>query len=74
MMSGIWLLTLPLVIARFHLASPIGLVINIVLFPLVCVILWTGFLFLFCEMFFPFAAAPFGYAFDGGLSGAAVDR
>jgi competence protein ComEC len=69
LMGGIWLLTLPLVMARFHLASPIGFIINVVLFPLVCLILWTGFVFLFCGMFIPYAAVPLGFAFDWELSG-----
>ncbi|MGD9127841.1 MAG: DNA internalization-related competence protein ComEC/Rec2, partial [Planctomycetia bacterium] len=42
----IWLITLPLTMARFHLISPIGPVMNVVLWIPVTIALVSGFLFL----------------------------
>ncbi len=39
----IWLLTIPLVMARFHLLSPAALVLNTVIWLPVLLVLWTGF-------------------------------
>ena len=68
-MAAIWLCTAPLVAARFHLASPIGFGINVLLIPFVAVVLWMGYALLFVGLVLPFLATPFGWAFDGCLGG-----
>jgi len=64
---GIWLATTPLVAWRFQLVSPVGLVLNIVLGPLIVVLMWAGYSFLMVGMIVPVAAAPLGLLFDGCL-------
>ncbi|NLF09719.1 MAG: ComEC/Rec2 family competence protein, partial [Pirellulaceae bacterium] len=39
----LWFLTLPLVIARFHIFSPVALVLNVLLWPLMCASMICGF-------------------------------
>ncbi|MBU4400373.1 MAG: ComEC/Rec2 family competence protein, partial [Planctomycetes bacterium] len=39
----LWFLTLPLVMARFHIFSPVALVLNVLLWPLMCLSLFCGF-------------------------------
>lgn len=67
-LGAIWLLTAPLVAARFHLVSPVGLLINVFLMPLVSLIMISGFLFLLCMWLLPPVAFVFAFVFDGGLS------
>ena len=64
----IWLFTLPLAAARFHVISPVGLLINVVLVPMVCVVLGTGYAFLFCGLLLPGTAHYLGSIFDTGLA------
>jgi len=64
----VWLITAPLVAARFHIASPVGLLINVFLMPLVCVIMISGFLCLFCAWALPPLTFVFAFVFDSGLS------
>lgn len=66
--AGIWLIVAPLIAARFHMVSPVGLVVNVLLMPLVIVVLWCGYALLFCGMLLPPLAPVFGYLFDSGLS------
>lgn len=42
----VWLVTLPLVLSQFHIASPISVVISPVLWGVVFVAMWSGFLML----------------------------
>jgi competence protein ComEC len=65
--AAIWLFTLPLVAARFHLVSPIGLVINVLLMPCIVGVLWLGYAFALCGVLFPPLASVLGPAFDFGL-------
>lgn len=67
-MAAIWLCTAPLVAARFHLISPVGLVINVFLIPVVALILAAGFGLLLSGLLLPPAAPLFGSLFDTGLS------
>jgi competence protein ComEC len=60
----IWLLTLPLIAAQFHVVSAVGLALNVLLGPLVIALLWAGYLFVGVALFAPVLAAPFGWAFD----------
>lgn len=47
----VWVSTLPLVLWRYHLISFVGFVLNVFLGPLVCVLLWSGYLWLLCVPF-----------------------
>jgi competence protein ComEC len=57
------LFTLPLVAARFHLVSPVGVLINVVLAPVSTFVLWSGYIHLGVGLLAPdfswIAAAPF---------------
>jgi competence protein ComEC len=57
------LFTLPLVAARFHVVSPVGVLINVVLGPLSVLVLWCGYIHLGLGLLAPgiswIAAAPF---------------
>lgn len=64
---GIWFATTPLVAWRFQLISPVGLLLNIVLGPLIVVLMWSGYSFLMVGMIVPAAAAPLALLFDGCL-------
>jgi competence protein ComEC len=66
---GIWLATTPLVVWRFQLLSPIGLLLNVVLGPLIVVLMWAGYSFLIIGLIWPLAATPFAALFDGCLLG-----
>ena len=67
--AAIWLYTLPLTIARFHLASPVGFLINVLMIPYTVLLLSFGFLLLFCGLLLPSCAAIPGAVFDDLLSG-----
>ena len=62
--TAVWVVTAPLVAQRFHLVSPVGLLLNPVLSPLVALAMGWGFLCL--------AAAPFSTLL-AGLCGAGCD-
>ena len=66
-MAAVWLFTLPLTMARFHLVSPVGFVVNILLSPLVVLIMWSGYALLLTGLFFPLLAPPFAWLFDSGM-------
>lgn len=66
--AAVWLLTAPLVAARFHLVSPVGLLLNVLLIPAVVGVLGLGYALLLFGVLFPWIAAPFGIGFDAGLS------
>jgi competence protein ComEC len=59
------LFTLPLVAARFHLVSPVGILINVVLAPLSTLVLWCGYIHLGVGLLAPdfswIAARPFDW-------------
>ena len=67
-MAAIWLFTVPLVVARFHVVSPIGLLVNIVLIPFIAIVLGCGYLLLFAGLLFPFTEQLIALLFDGSLS------
>ncbi|MFQ5732596.1 MAG: ComEC/Rec2 family competence protein [Planctomycetaceae bacterium] len=52
-MAGIWLFAAPLVAARFHVVSPAGLLVNLVLIPWFGVVLWCGYLLVFGGLLVP---------------------
>jgi competence protein ComEC len=61
--AAVALFTLPLVAARFHLVSPVGLLINVVLGPVSVFVLWCGYIHLALGLLAPeiswIAATPF---------------
>ncbi len=67
-MLGIWLLTGPLIAAEFHLISPIGFLLNILLIPLVVGLLWWGYITLLLGWLLPAAAVVFAVPLDWGLT------
>lgn len=67
-LAAIWLFTLPLSMARFHLLSPVGFAANVLLAPLVVVVLWLGYALLVFGLMIPVLAVPFAAAFDRGLA------
>ncbi len=66
-MASIWLFTMPLTMARFHLFSLAGFFVNVALAPLVAAVLSSGYLLLLCGWVAPALAAPCAWAFDWGL-------
>jgi competence protein ComEC len=59
-----WLASLPLVMLRFGLVSPLAIVTSIVVTPLVVVILWVGYIALLVGVFVPSAADAAGYVLN----------
>ena len=66
---AVWIFTLPLVLARFHLVSPIGFVLNVLLSFWMTATLFAGYACLACVIFCPPAAVVVAPIFDGGLFG-----
>lgn len=66
-LAAIWLFTLPLTTARFHLVSPVGFAANVVLAPIAIVVLWAGYLLLTIGLIVPAAGPVLGLAYDAGL-------
>ncbi|MCY2963036.1 MAG: ComEC/Rec2 family competence protein [Planctomycetota bacterium] len=66
-LAAVWLFTLPLTMARFHLVSPVGFLANLVLAPLSVAVLWAGYLLLTVGLVLPAVAGPLGFLFDAGL-------
>lgn len=66
--AAIWLFTLPISLHVFHLGSPIGFLVNIVLVPYSAVVLAAGFLLMGCGLLLPELAAIPGWFFDISLS------
>ncbi len=67
--SGVvWFATLPLVLYRFHIASPVALVIAPVVWLLALVAMWAGFITLACGWFMPLVAVV-----TGAICGWALD-
>jgi len=64
---AVWLFTLPLALATFHLFAPIGFVMTLLLSPLVVVVLWSGYALLMVGLILPPLAAPLAWLFDLGL-------
>jgi len=65
---GTWVLAAPLVAAEFRMISAVGLFLNVVLVPVATLVMWCGYLLFAACLVAPWAAAPFGAAFDWGLS------
>lgn len=66
-LAAVWLFTLPLGMARFHLVSPVGFVANLLLAPLSVAVLWAGYLLLTLGLLVPWLGIPLGWGYDLGL-------
>lgn len=66
-MVFIWLFALPLSAARFHVVSPIGLLLNTVLVPGMFLVLFSGYALLFGGLFVPALQSPVAAVFEGSL-------
>ena len=70
--AAIWLVTSPLIASTFHLVSPIGFVLNVLLSPLIVVMFWLGYSFLLLglvsSLLFGWLGAPFGLTLGWFLS------
>lgn len=64
----IWLTTLPLVAATFHLISPIGPIINVPLAVVASPALWAGFLYVMISFVSPSLASVFGMILNALLT------
>lgn len=65
--ASIWLFTLPITMASFHLISPVGFLINVILLPFSFPLLATGFLTLALGLAWAPLAAASAWAYDGCL-------
>ena len=65
--AAVWIVTAPVVASRFHLVSPVGLVLNPLIAPLVAVAMAWGFLCLVTAPVGSVLAATCGWACDGTL-------
>jgi len=65
--AAVWAVTAPIVAARFHLFSPIGLILNPLIAPLVAVAMGWGFLCLIAATVSHGLASACGWACDGTL-------
>jgi competence protein ComEC len=70
--TAVWAVTAPIVAARFHLFSPIGLVVNPLIAPLVALAMAWGFVCLATSAVSPGLAAASGWACDATLESIAI--
>jgi competence protein ComEC len=61
---AIWVMTSPLIASQFHLVSPIGFVLNVLLSPLIAVMFWLGYSFLLLGMISSTLFGWLGVPFD----------
>jgi competence protein ComEC len=66
--AAVWIVTMPLVAARFHVVSPVGLVVNVLVAPLVALAMAWGFLCLLLAGVSTTIAAWCGAVCDGMLA------
>jgi competence protein ComEC len=66
--AAVWIVTTPLVAARFHVVSPVGLVVNVLVAPLVALAMAWGFLCLVTAAVSDTLASICGAACDGMLA------
>ncbi len=66
--AAIWLLAAPLVMARFHLISPIALVVNTLVWLVMIAALWSGLGLLVCGVVFPPLAPVLAWSCDKSLA------
>lgn len=63
----IWILTAPLVMYHFNLLTPIGLLLNTLIFPFLFLVLLLGYLLIIPGTLLPWTSHLFGYAFNASL-------
>ncbi len=63
-MLTILALTTPIVATTFHVISPVGLIVNVLLIPATALVLCVGFVTMFVGLLVPMAASMFGVAFS----------
>lgn len=61
---SVWVMTSPLIAAQFHLVSPMGFVLSVLLSPLIAVMFWFGYLFLLLGLISPTLFGLLGWPFD----------
>ncbi|HVW01947.1 MAG TPA: ComEC/Rec2 family competence protein, partial [Planctomycetaceae bacterium] len=61
---AVWLVTLPLMGARFYLVSPVALAVNILITPFMTVTMWFGYALLLCGSVAPWLGLPFAFGFE----------
>lgn len=66
---AVWIFTLPLVLARFHLVSPAGFLVNVFLSFWMTLTLWVGYINLLGAILCPQLLYPCAVVFDMCLSG-----
>jgi competence protein ComEC len=66
--AAVWIVTTPLVAARFHVVSPVGLIVNVLVAPLVALAMAWGFLCLVTSAVSDTLASICGAACDGMLA------
>lgn len=66
-MAIIWGFTSPLVAHRFHVVSPVGLLVNVFLVPAIVPIMWLGYSFVVVGMTFGFGTSFLAAGFDASL-------
>lgn len=62
--AAVWVFTAPLIATRFHLVTPVGLLINVILLPVVTIVLWLGFALMTLGQLLPIAAGPLAWSFE----------
>lgn len=67
--AAVWFVTLPLVLWRFHLFSPVGFVLNVFLGPYVWLMLWMGYAWLAALAVAPGLSPVFLFVFELLLQG-----
>lgn len=61
---GVWMMTSPLIASQFHLVSPVGFVLNVLLSPLITLMFWLGYSFLLLGLISPVIFGILGTPFD----------
>jgi competence protein ComEC len=65
---GIWVMTSPLIASQFHVVSPIGILLNVLLSPLILVMFCLGYTFLLLGLIAPILFGWIGSLFEITLS------
>lgn len=67
--AAIWFVTLPLTAAQFHIAAPVGFLVNVVLIPYVGLVLGLGFCTVAAGLLLPWVVSAPAMLFDLSLRG-----
>ena len=66
---AVWLVTLPLVLYTFHIVSPISVPASLVVWPLITIAMWSGFLMVVVGWLTPTIGGAFGWVCGRSLAG-----